>query len=101
MDSFRRKKVRSRVIHTDELPDFTDNVNPQQEVELKETKDLLLEAVEKLSDKQKQVFLLRQHGELSFKEIASLTEQSLNTVLSHMHYSVKKIRKILREQNVI
>jgi len=101
MDSFRRKKVRSRVIHTDELPEFTDGMNPQKEVELKETKDMLLDAVNTLSDKQKQVFLLRQHGELSFKEIAELTEQPLNTVLSQMHYSVKKIRKILREQNVI
>ena len=101
MDSFRRKKVRSRIVHTDKSPDFTDGTDPQKEVELKETKDLLLGAVNTLSEKQKQVFLLRQHGELSFKEIAELTEQPLNTVLSHMHYSVKKIRKILREQNVI
>ena len=101
MDSYRRKKVRSRVIHTDELPESAGKTDPQQEVEQKETKELLLDAVNTLSDKQKQVFLLRQHGELSFKEIAELTDQPLNTVLSHMHYSVKKIRKILRERNVI
>jgi RNA polymerase sigma-70 factor (ECF subfamily) len=101
MDSYRRKKVRSRVIHTDELPEAPETRDPQVEVEHKETKELLLDAVNNLSDKQKQVFLLRQHGELSFKEIAELTQQPLNTVLSHMHYSVKKIRKILREQNVI
>ncbi len=101
MDSYRRKKVRSRVIHTDELPESTDFANPQKDVERKEAREILLEAVDALSDKQKQVFLLRQHGELSFREIAELTEQPLNTVLSHMHYSVKKIRKILREKNVL
>lgn len=43
------------VIHTDELPESTDGFNPQRKVEFKETKDLLLETVNTLSDKQKQV----------------------------------------------
>lgn len=101
MDSFRKKKVRSRVTHTDELPEIQSGKSPQHEVEFSETKKILRDAVYQLSEKQKQVFLLRQHGEMSFKEIAELTNQQLNTVLSHMHYAVKKIRNILREKDAI
>ncbi len=48
-----------------------------------------------LPEKQRRVFLLRQHGELSFKEIARLMGEPLNTVLSHMHYAVTKLRRML------
>jgi DNA-directed RNA polymerase specialized sigma24 family protein len=43
-----------------------------------------------------QGILLRQHGDLSFKEIAALLGEPLNTVLSHMHYAVTKLRQQLR-----
>jgi len=56
-------------------------------------------AIETLSGKQKRVFLLRQHSELSFKEIAKITNEPLNTVLSHMNYAIKKIKKELEVRN--
>ena len=52
-----------------------------------------MSVVDTLPDKQKEVFLLRLHSGMQFKEIAELTKQPLNTVLGHMHYAVSKIRK--------
>jgi RNA polymerase sigma-70 factor, ECF subfamily len=45
--------------------------------------------------KQKEVFLLRIFGEKKFKEIAEIMNEPLNTVLSHMHYAVEKIKIIM------
>lgn len=53
-------------------------------------------ALQQLPEKQRQIFLLRQHSDMSFKEIAELLGEPLNTVLSHMHYAVMKLRKQLR-----
>lgn len=55
------------------------------------------ELLNALPPKQLRVFLLRQHSDMSFKEIARLTQQPLSTVLGHMHYAVKKLRKLLRD----
>lgn len=63
-----------------------------------ELKEKLDKAVAKLPEKQKQVFLLRQFGEFSFKEIAKMTDEPLNTVLSHMHYAIKKIKEVMRNE---
>lgn len=70
------------------------------EVEKAELAHLVENALQQLSEKQRQVFLLRQHGEMSFKEIAEKLGEPLNTVLSHMHYAVTKLRQQLRYVDV-
>lgn len=72
---------------------ITNGENPLNTLVAKEAGELVMVAVNELSEKQKQVFLLRQHSGMTFKEIAAATNQSLNTVLGHMHYAVTKIRK--------
>lgn len=49
--------------------------------------------------KQKEVFLLRVFSGKKFKEIAEITNEPLNTVLSHMHYAIQKIKTILDKEN--
>lgn len=60
-----------------------------------EFRQKLDEALAALPFKQKQVFFLRQFGELSFKEISVITKDPLNTVLSHMRYAVTKLKLVL------
>ena len=67
-------------------------------LEVGEAKERINHIVESLPIKQKEVFLLRVNTELSFKEISEITGEPLNTVLSHMNYSVKKIRKALENE---
>lgn len=101
LDSFRKAKVRERVIHTDQVPEKGLEDNQLKKMEVDELEESVMKVVANLPAKQRQVFLLRQHGEMTFKEISKLTEEPLNTVLSHMNYAVKKLKKVLREENVI
>lgn len=82
------------------MDEITHKENLSSEYEKKEQLKLLNDALSNLSESQKEVFILRQHGEMTFREIAELTNQSLNTVLSHMNYAVKKLKKLLRTENV-
>ena len=76
----------------------TNEDNPHNIIVAKETSELVMSAVNELSGKQKEVFLLRQHSGMTFKEIAETTNQPLNTVLGHMHYAVSKIRKKMSKE---
>ncbi len=56
------------------------------------------EAVKTLSPEQREVFLLRMYGNISFKEIAKLQKCSINTCLARMQYALTKLRSILKEE---
>ena len=101
IDALRKKHKRKNIVNSDDITEGTDTHNPHNIVVAGETMHLIQQAVNALPEKQKRVFLLRQHGGLAFKEIAKITNEPLNTVLGHMHYSVKKIKKALREENVL
>jgi RNA polymerase sigma-70 factor, ECF subfamily len=55
-------------------------------------------AVGQLADEQKEVYLMRMYGNLSFKEIASIQGCSINTCLARMQYALTKLRSILQKQ---
>jgi RNA polymerase sigma-70 factor (ECF subfamily) len=61
--------------------------------------------VKKLIDylpfEQKQVVLLRIYGDLSFKEIAELTNVSINTALGRMRYALINLRKIIEQKEIL
>ncbi|HMU38137.1 MAG TPA: RNA polymerase sigma factor [Pseudomonadota bacterium] len=54
-------------------------------------------AIETLPDDQREVFLLREEADLSFKEIAEIVGISENTVKSRMRYALTKLRSLLEE----
>lgn len=101
LDFLRKNKNRNLFVSNDEIVNLPDRDNQSNELEVEEIRDLVKRAVASLPEKQRNVFLLRQHGELTFKEISEITCEPLNTVLSHMNYAVKKIRIILRAHNAI
>ena len=49
-------------------------------------------ALADLPREQREVFLMRSHGELPFKEIAKVQQCSINTVLARMQYALKHLR---------
>lgn len=63
----------------------------------KEIKTAVEAAIDRLGPEQKEVFLLRHYGGLSFKEIAAVTDTKLNTVLGRMHLAVARLKKDLAE----
>ncbi len=99
VDTLRKRKVRNNIIYMDEIHEPDNNLNPFTILIAKESGAKISNAINKLPEKQKQVFLLRQHGEMTFKEIAELLKEPINTVLGHMHYAVDKLRKELTEKD--
>lgn len=53
-----------------------------------------------LPDDQREVVMLRFYGDLSFKEIADITNVSINTALGRMRYALINLRKMIKEKNL-
>ena len=70
---------------------------PEAELESGETNARIMAAIDSLPLDQREVFLLREHGGLSFKEISGALGIPLNTALGRMHYAVAKLRRILEK----
>lgn len=57
--------------------------------------------VETLPTDQREMIQMRLYEDLSFKEIAELTQVSINTALGRMRYALINLRKMIKEQEVI
>ncbi|MEM1125519.1 MAG: sigma-70 family RNA polymerase sigma factor [Bacteroidota bacterium] len=55
----------------------------------------LARAIERLPNEQREVLLLRQNTDLTFREIADLTDVSINTALGRMRYALLNLRKMM------
>jgi len=99
IDYIRKKKKINNEIKIDDnnLKVYSDT--PDKEIIKKEKLDRIDKAICGLTQKQKEVFLLRQHSGMKFKKIAKITDQPTNTVLSHMSYAIKKIRKEIERED--
>lgn len=102
-----RKKERWKFIFTHgknvEEPladqDFVDPTPlPDTLLEEKELNEMIVQALQHLSPEQREVFLLRQHSDLTFREIAEMVNRPLNTVLGQMRFAVLSIRALLQEK---
>lgn len=74
-----------------------DNQSAEILFQRKENQQLLASAIEKLSVEQRDVILLREYSDMSFKEIAELLDCPLNTVLGRMRYALLNLRKIIEK----
>lgn len=57
--------------------------------------------VQLLPDEQREVLEMRIYQDISFKDIAEMTEVSINTALGRMRYALINLRKIIKERNVV
>jgi len=49
---------------------------------------------------QKEVIIMRTYYDMSFKEIALMTNVSINTSLGRMRYALINLKKMLEERNI-
>jgi RNA polymerase sigma-70 factor (ECF subfamily) len=68
--------------------------------ETKEFKELIRNVVGELPPDQKEVVIMRTYYDMSFKEIAEVTNVSINTALGRMRYATINLKKMLEERNV-
>lgn len=74
--------------------------SPAQRVELDDMTRRVMRAVANLPDVQREVFLMRTQGGLSFVEIAATMGVPLNTALGRMHDAMNKLKKVLASEEV-
>lgn len=105
IDYFRSKK-RKYTIQENDVFDIFSNVStkelrPDQEMESKETSEMVKSLIAELPEKQREVLIMRHYSGLSFKEISEITGTSVNTALGRMRYALIKLRKIALEKNIV
>lgn len=59
------------------------------------------ELVDALPAVQREIFLLRTQSSLSFQEIATMLSIPLNTALGRMHDALQKLKKSLKEEEIL
>lgn len=82
-------------LHGDALPGSS--ADPEREVSLSQDQQRLRAALDELPGEQREVFLLRAHGDLELTEIAELTRTPAETVKSRLRYALQKLRRLLAD----
>jgi RNA polymerase sigma-70 factor (ECF subfamily) len=105
IDHFRRLKQMNVMSNDDYESDlfnsrkFSDPNIEEQIVKVQIRKDVR-RLINQLPDDQKEVVILRHYAGLSFKEIADITDVSINTALGRMRYALINMRKLMEEKKI-
>lgn len=105
IDHFRRVKQMNTVLNDDYE---TDLFNSKRFADLTVEDNMIRKQIHKdvrymislLPDDQREVVILRHYAGLSFKEIAEMTDVSINTALGRMRYALINMRKLMEEKKI-
>lgn len=78
-----------------EIMPIVDETGPGQSLEQQETLTRLRQALLDLRPEEKEVFLLRQNGSLTYEQIAELRQRPVGTVKTQMRAALEKLRRVL------
>mgnify|MGYP002857607170 CR=1 FL=1 len=78
---------------------FVDD-NAEDRMIKKQTCAKVRQLIDQLPNEQKEVVILRHYADLSFKDIASITNVSINTALGRMRYALINMRKMITERQI-
>jgi len=106
IDHFRKNQKMSFVDNNNENGSFFDNFSePTHSIEqimiTNQIHDSLRSLITLLPEKQQEVLVMRLYQDMSFKEIADLTNVSINTALGRMRYAILNLRKMVEEKHII
>ena len=104
VDHFRKIK-RNPTIKTSDDRDIFDVLNFSEagidtRIMNEQTSDKVRRMIELLPEDQREVIILRHYADLSFKEIAQLSNCSINTSLGRMRYGLLNLRKMMSEKQI-
>jgi len=104
VDYFRKVK-RTPTIVTGDNKDVFDvivvvNENAEQKIIKKQGYDRMHQMLSALPEEQREVIVLRHFVDMSFKDIAAVTNCSINTALGRMRYGLINLRKMMLEKQV-
>jgi RNA polymerase sigma factor (sigma-70 family) len=104
VDHFRKVK-RTPTITTSDDHDIFDVINVHADGADKamiqgQSHDRVRKLLDLLPEEQREVIILRHYADLSFKEIAEMTNCSINTSLGRMRYGLLNMRKLMTEKQI-
>lgn len=104
VDHFRKVK-RSPSIKTGDDRDIFEVLNfseasAEDKMMASQSHDRVRKMIDLLPEDQREVIIMRHYADLSFKEIAALTNCSINTALGRMRYGLIILRKMMTEKQI-
>ena len=104
VDHFRKVK-RTPAIKTSDDRDIFEVINFTEDgadvkMMKRQSHDKVRQMLDLLPEDQREVIILRHYADLSFKEIASLTNCSINTALGRMRYGLINLRKMMMQKKI-
>lgn len=104
VDHFRKVK-RTPTIKTGEDQDIFEVLNFTEEsaedkMMKKQSHHRVREMLDLLPEDQREVIILRHYADMSFKEIAHITNCSINTALGRMRYGLINLRKMMLQKQI-
>lgn len=104
IDHFRREKRAPAVVSADGYDVFETLQLSEDNLEHKLVREQegtdLKRLIRMLPDDQKEVLIMRHFCDMSFKEIADVTDVSINTALGRMRYALANLRKMIEDHNI-
>ncbi len=100
-DQLRKRNRERRIENADSYQIKSDNFNGEWNLRQEKLVNQVKEEMEKLTPKQKTIFILRLYEELPYAEIARITRSRVGTVKATFFQTVLKLRKGLKEKGVI
>src|SRR4029078_13014989 len=104
VDHFRKVK-RTPTIRNSEDRDIFEVLNftedgADRKMMQRQSHDRVRQMLDLLPADQREVIILRHYAEMSFKEIAAMTNCSINTALGRMRYGLINLRKLMVEKQI-
>jgi len=104
VDHFRKVK-RTPTIKTGEDQDLFEVLNfsedsMEDKMVRRQSHDRVRDMLDQLPTDQREVIILRHYADMSFKEIAALTDCSINTALGRMRYGLINLRKMMTQRQI-
>ncbi|RPD50591.1 MULTISPECIES: RNA polymerase sigma factor [Chitinophagaceae] len=104
VDHFRKVK-RTPTIKNSEDQDIFEVLNFTEEsaedkMIKRQSHSRVREMLDKLPEDQREVIILRHYADMSFKEIAQITNCSINTALGRMRYGLINLRKMMVQKQI-
>jgi RNA polymerase sigma-70 factor (ECF subfamily) len=105
IDHFRKVKRTPTIKTSDDQDIFEVIKNTEHSADYKmtcsQTHQNIQALVDLLPEEQREIIVLRHYANLSFKEIATMTNCSINTALGRMRYGLINLRKMMNERGLM
>ena len=104
LDHFRKVRRSAAIKNSDDVDIFEvlnfSEQNAEDKMMTNESHQRVRKMLDMLPEDQREIIIMRHYAELTFKEIATLKDISINTALGRMRYGLINLRKVMIENQI-